>query len=134
MQGPAPSVAPPRYVFAQDSEKHMSAHAAQMKCVGAEDGQNPCQRCKRTGAEYVSADACHGIPTRRFPGAFSKNIAAAANPAQSQLSLLLVSDVPPYSPQVVRSLQNASSLGKRIERRQAQAVERSFNIPRIPYC
>lgn len=26
---------------------------AKMKCVGAEDGQNPCQRCKRTGAECI---------------------------------------------------------------------------------
>ena len=24
-----------------------------MKCVGAEDGQKPCQRCKRTNVEYV---------------------------------------------------------------------------------
>lgn len=25
-----------------------------MKCVGADDGNNiPCQRCKRSGAEYV---------------------------------------------------------------------------------
>jgi hypothetical protein len=27
--------------------------ASQMKCVGAEDGQKPCQRCKRTNVEYV---------------------------------------------------------------------------------
>ena len=26
---------------------------SQMKCVGAEDGQKPCQRCKRTNVEYV---------------------------------------------------------------------------------
>jgi hypothetical protein len=24
-----------------------------MKCVGAEDGNQPCQRCRRTGVEYV---------------------------------------------------------------------------------
>jgi hypothetical protein len=24
-----------------------------MKCVGAEDGSQPCQRCRRTGVEYV---------------------------------------------------------------------------------
>ena len=27
-----------------------------MKCVGAEDGQKPCQRCKRTNVEYVGND------------------------------------------------------------------------------
>ncbi|KAI0062206.1 hypothetical protein BV25DRAFT_1804251 [Artomyces pyxidatus] len=27
--------------------------AAKMKCVGAEDGQQPCQRCKRTGVDCI---------------------------------------------------------------------------------
>ncbi|KAG6332253.1 hypothetical protein ID866_6833 [Astraeus odoratus] len=30
-----------------------NARACTMKCVGAEDGQRPCQRCKRTNAECV---------------------------------------------------------------------------------
>lgn len=43
---------------------------SQMKCVGAEDGQKPCQRCKRTNAEYVGndailLDACYILHTSR---------------------------------------------------------------------
>lgn len=29
-----------------------------MKCVGAEDGQKQCQRCKRAGQEYVFCSPC----------------------------------------------------------------------------
>ncbi|KAG6376032.1 putative protein priB [Boletus reticuloceps] len=41
-----------------------------MKCVGAEDGEKPCQRCKRTNVEYVandvsSLDACYILQTFR---------------------------------------------------------------------
>src|SRR6266478_1905199 len=36
-----------------------------MKCVGAEDGSQPCQRCRRTGVEYVH------IQYPRYPSSHS---------------------------------------------------------------
>lgn len=38
-------------LFQEFSFSHQSS--VQMKCVGAEDGSQPCQRCRRTGVEYV---------------------------------------------------------------------------------
>ncbi|THH10853.1 hypothetical protein EW145_g1063 [Phellinidium pouzarii] len=51
------------------------ARACTMKCVGAEDGDHPCQRCRRANTEY--ATILH---------ASLRNIAEGVNPAQSQLS------------------------------------------------
>ncbi|KAJ6611766.1 fungal-specific transcription factor domain-containing protein [Mycena sp. CBHHK59/15] len=60
--------------------------AAKMKCVGADDGQKQCQRCKRANAESESLFPFPAAPSYPSPGVFSKSTAEAANRAQSPLS------------------------------------------------
>jgi hypothetical protein len=59
----------------------------QMKCVGAEDGQNQCQRCKHAGSEYVSRSNPSLINLILSTDASLKNIVEAANQVSSMFHL-----------------------------------------------
>lgn len=54
-----------------------------MKCVGAEDGTQPCQRCRRTGVEYVFLMSLFSICPLTLTGVYSRDTDAVGNRAQS---------------------------------------------------
>jgi hypothetical protein len=55
-----------------------------MKCVGAEDGSQPCQRCRRTGVEYVLIQYPHHNSSHPpVLGVCSRGTDAAESQAQS---------------------------------------------------
>ena len=60
-----------------------------MKCVGAEDGTQPCQRCRRTGVEYVIFNAIRSVPSYSLThsltltGVCSRDTDEVGNRAQS---------------------------------------------------
>ena len=79
-----------------------------MKCVGAEDGQKPCQRCKRASLKYVYA---HLAAIRSlFVAASSKNTDAVASPAQSPCSLVSLAQL------TLSRLSEASKMLRRLEK------------------
>lgn len=60
-----------------------------MKCVGAEDGSQPCQRCRRTGVEYVLIQRLrYNSSHPPAPGVFSRGTDAAENQAQSSFDFV----------------------------------------------
>lgn len=61
-----------------------------MKCVGAEDGQQACQRCKRSNTESVLllAFLLHRSSVQSLD-VFSKNTGVVENQVQSQSRLRL---------------------------------------------
>lgn len=67
-----------------------NSYFIQMKCVGAEDGQKPCQRCKRANVEYVtfpfSSAFCSGLS---FQGASLKNIVVGASLVRSEFCVVV---------------------------------------------
>lgn len=56
----------------------------QMKCVGAEDGQKQCQRCKRANVELVPTNISHFVTHTADVDASSRSIAEGVNPAPSK--------------------------------------------------
>ena len=98
-----------------------------MKCVGAEDGQQPCQRCKRSNTEYVTRCFLpyflHSSHPSSFPDAFLKNTGEGANLVQSQsflrfpvliFSLTLLTHRLSEASKMLRRLEKGLSNAKRI--------------------
>src|SRR5882672_2262412 len=54
-----------------------------MKCVGAEDGQRQCQRCRRANVEQVEFFMHIGRLSLLLPGVSLRNIAVGENQVQS---------------------------------------------------
>jgi hypothetical protein len=61
-----------------------------MKCVGAEDGSQPCQRCRRTGVEYVLVQYSRYLSLLLLTrsGVCSRDTGAAESQAQSSFDFL----------------------------------------------
>lgn len=94
-----------------------------MKCVGAEDGQKPCQRCKRANVESVPFFhlLLSSISSNRLPDAFLRNTDEDASPAQSLyiplffLRILFRSLTNPL-PYLILRLSEASKMLRRLEK------------------
>lgn len=97
-----------------------------MKCVGAEDGQKQCQRCKRANVEYVHIVSCHHFPSNLKYAALGvslRNTAAVVSRVQSTSSDLA-------QPSLVSSsarLSEASKMLRRLEKGLNNAKLKSQN-------
>jgi hypothetical protein len=73
-----------KYVSRTPPLDRCSLILSKMKCVGAEDGIGPCQRCRRAGVEYVILVRVMCVGDKRFyPVAYLRNIVVDGSLGQS---------------------------------------------------